>query len=156
MLQTPNQTVLLSATTPLWWRTRIVPVVILVVTVPILTTAALLEADPSGLGTHRKLGLPACGVVRLSGLPCATCGYTTAFAHATDGDLWNAFLTQPAAACLALLTAAAAVVGLYALITGMPLSVLSRSLIRPRLYWIAGAVVLVSWLYKVLLVRGVI
>lgn len=55
--------------------------------------ARLLPPDPSGMGTHRRLGLPACGSEALWGIPCPSCGMTTSWAWMTRGELlhsWNA------------------------------------------------------------------
>jgi hypothetical protein len=53
-----------------------------------LACCAFLKPDPSGNGTHRQLGLPACLVCRVTGINrCPSCGLTTAFAHAMRGDL---------------------------------------------------------------------
>lgn len=52
----------------------------------LLVTAAMMEPDARGYGTHAQLGLPPCGFLLLTGAPCPGCGLTTAFAHAIRGD----------------------------------------------------------------------
>src|SRR5205085_3294856 len=53
----------------------------------VLGIARSLTPDPSGLGTHLQLGLPRCGFLALTGLPCPACGLTTAFAHMARGEI---------------------------------------------------------------------
>lgn len=51
-----------------------------------------LEPDPRGFGTHEQLGLSACQVSESLGLPCPTCGATTAAAlllHGQPVESWN-------------------------------------------------------------------
>ena len=62
----------------------------------VLLTAAWLRPDPSGLGTHTELHLPACGFYVLFHKPCPSCGMTTAFALMAHGHPWKAVKTQPA------------------------------------------------------------
>lgn len=59
----------------------------------VLMLAAALEPDPSGFGTHTQLGLPPCGFLAMTGLPCPGCGLTTAFAYAVRGQ-WLAALSS--------------------------------------------------------------
>ena len=61
----------------------------------VLVLAAWLEPDPRGLGTHTQLGLPPCGFLWLTGLPCPGCGLTTSFALMAAGEWLRAFRTQP-------------------------------------------------------------
>ena len=56
----------------------------------VLLLAAWMEPSSRGLGTHLQLGLAPCGWVAYGGIPCPSCGMTTAFAHATDGNLLGA------------------------------------------------------------------
>ena len=42
--------------------------------VAVLSIAAWLAPDPSGLGTHQQLGLPACTSVAILGIRCPACG----------------------------------------------------------------------------------
>ncbi len=139
-----------------WFRRRLAPVSILLLTVPVLVVASLLEADASGVGTHESLGLPPCAMYRTAGVPCMTCGYTTAFTHAAHGRLVTAFMTQPAAAMLALVFAMLTIVAAWALIKGVSLAPLARRLLRPLTAWSAGAVFIVAWIYKVCVVQGFI
>jgi hypothetical protein len=115
----------------------------------VLGLAAYLTPDPSGVGTHRQLGFPTCGLVLTTGLPCPTCGMTTAFAHAVRGHLPTAFATQPFGAALALATMAAAGLAAAALWTGRTRRV---NWYRVSPGWTAFGVLLfmgLAWVYKI-------
>lgn len=111
---------------PLWqWkpfahsvRSRLVLGVLMALAVAGLAYARTLRPDPSGLGTHTQAGLEACGFLLRTGLPCPTCGMTTAFAWAVRGHWVRAFLTQPAGFVLFLGVLAFLAVGLVGLIGG--------------------------------------
>lgn len=45
------------------------------------------DGRPATMGTHQQLGLPPCNFVRLTGLPCPSCGMTTSFALLVRGDV---------------------------------------------------------------------
>jgi hypothetical protein len=45
------------------------------------------DGRPSAMGTHQQLGLPPCNFLRLTGLPCPSCGMTTSFALLVRGDV---------------------------------------------------------------------
>lgn len=107
-----------------------------------------MDASPKGFGTHEQLGLPMCGVLMNTGIPCVTCGVTTAMTHAAHGRLADAFYTQPAGLVAAIFTAIAGIVALYALVVGLPLGPLARWLWRPATVWSLAGVVLMSWVYK--------
>jgi len=47
--------------------------------------AAAIDPDPRGYGTHQQLGFPPCGFYVLFGIPCPSCGSTTAFASFVRG-----------------------------------------------------------------------
>ena len=64
-------------------------------TVAALAITTQLQPDPSGVGTHRQLGLPSCGTLASSGYPCATCGMTTSATHLVQGDLLAAMKVHP-------------------------------------------------------------
>jgi len=52
----------------------------------VLGLARHLVPDPRGFGTHAQLGLPGCGFLWLTGLPCPACGLTTCFARLAHGQ----------------------------------------------------------------------
>lgn len=52
----------------------------------LLVTAARLEPDPRGHGTHEQLGLLPCWAITLWKIRCPACGMTTAWARALHGD----------------------------------------------------------------------
>ena len=84
------------------WSLRLVSLGIALACASPLVLAAMLTPSAEGMGTHKQMGLPECGFVTATGLPCATCGCTTAFAHAADGSLLTSLATQPFGAMLAL------------------------------------------------------
>jgi hypothetical protein len=53
----------------------------------LLATASILRPDPSGLGTHRQLGLPPCTMNAFLGIRCPGCGMTTSWAYTLHGDM---------------------------------------------------------------------
>lgn len=72
----------------LWWLLVACSAVLLLV-------SAQIEPDARGFGTHTQLGLPPCGFLSLTGLPCPGCGLTTAFAHGIRGQWWLAASANP-------------------------------------------------------------
>ena len=66
-----------------------------VVALAVVATAAWLTPDPSGLGTHVQLGLPPCGFLVATGLPCPGCGLTTSFANMAHFAWADAFHANP-------------------------------------------------------------
>lgn len=113
-----------------------------------LVFAATLTPDAGGIGTHTQMGLPECGFVQATGLPCATCGCTTAFAHAADGSLLSALVTQPFGALLALTLAMLALIAAWSAVSGMSLIPLGQAVMNRRfaLAWLV--LLLGSWAYK--------
>jgi len=102
----------------LWWgsrspttQNRLAGIALLLCSAPILITARWLEADPSGVGTHRQLGLGGCTVLTWTGWPCPMCGMTTTFTHMAHGDLLSALVTQPFGVVLFLTTVVLFVTG---------------------------------------------
>jgi hypothetical protein len=88
--------------------------------VALLAGAAFLKPDPTGRGTHRQLGLPACLVCQMTGVDrCPSCGLTTACAWAVRGEFRQARRCHPAA--LPVLA-----VGLFALLYCAAIAVTGR------------------------------
>ncbi len=114
-----------------------------------LTGAAWLQPAAAGHGTHEQVGLPPCVWPLVFGIPCPTCGMTTAFARAADGDLPHAFHAQPFGLLLAMGVAAAFWVGLYGCVTGSRVGELCGTMLRPKMLWGLAAVAAAAWAYKI-------
>lgn len=115
----------------------------------LLAVAAWLTPAPEGHGTHEQLGLPPCGWLVATGRPCPTCGMTTAFALAADGDLAGSFAAHPFGAVLALGTAAAFWISLHVAIFGSRAGYLAGRLLQPRPLWLAAGAWGAGWAYKI-------
>lgn len=120
----------------------------------LLLVAASLKPDLDGVGTHSQLGLPPCGFLLEHGIPCTTCGMTTSFALMADGRLIDAFITQPAGAALAMLTAMLVLLSGWSLVTAAPLKPVFEGVWRPRTVVWLGALVLGAWGYKIFTYHG--
>lgn len=114
----------------------------------LLGVAAWLAPSGAGHGTHTQLGIPPCGWVYAFDKPCPTCGMTTAFAHAAQGELWASFVTQPFAALLAVATAAVFWIGLHSAVTGSRALASLGRLFLPRYVWVGVALLIAAWVYK--------
>jgi hypothetical protein len=80
-----------------------------------------LQPNPRGLGTHTQLGLPPCGLYRSTGIPCPSCGMTTAFAWMARGRVLRAVSAHPFGAFAFAAGLAVCVASLWALIRGRSL-----------------------------------
>lgn len=121
----------------------------------VLGLAALLPPDPAGFGTHQKLGLPPCTMLRFTGIPCPFCGMTTSFAHFAHGDPVGSFVTQPAGSVLFLLTVVAVIFFAWRAAIGhrdSPDDVIRG--ISGRVWLVALAGLLLAWAYKIFVVVG--
>jgi hypothetical protein len=122
----------------------------------VLGLAAWFTPAEAGLGTHEQLNLPPCNWVTILGLPCPTCGMTTAFAHAANGDFLASFHAQPMGFVLALATAMALIAGAYVAATGSAIGAALRRYVTARAGWVAGAGFGAAWIYKILSFTGVL
>ena len=137
-------------------RRRVVAFILMVASGTVLLLAAWFDPSQDGHGTHTQLGLPPCGWVVGLGIPCPSCGMTTSFAHAADGNLLSSFMTQPAGALLALGTAIVCVISGWVFLTGSALGSFWMSRVTTRVYVLAGVIVLAAWVYKILVFKGVL
>jgi hypothetical protein len=65
------------------------------------------DGTPRAMGTHRQLGLPECNFLRLTGVPCPSCGMTTSFALLMHGDPVASLRANPVGTLLAVCLLAA-------------------------------------------------
>src|SRR4051812_16213315 len=87
-------------------RVRVAVAAVAVGLVGVFVVAARLDpydADgaPRTMATHTQLGLPECNFLRLTGVPCPSCGMTTSFALLIRGDVIAAGRANPVGALLA-------------------------------------------------------
>lgn len=129
------------------WPQRAIGAAVFLSTLGLLLLAWSLRPDPTGTGTHEQLGMAPCGFKLATGLPCITCGMTTSFAHAAEGNLLTSFTTQPGGLLLAILTAMACWVGLWAMISGMSLAALGQFLANRRVIIALAVTLVAAWGY---------
>lgn len=79
---------------------RLLAFVLLAAVLALLVLPRVLVPAAEGLGTHRQLGLPPCGLQQHLGIPCPGCGGTTAFALMARGMVLPALRANLAAAAL--------------------------------------------------------
>ena len=132
------------------------PAVMMAGCLSLLIVAAGLNPSDAGTGTHTQLGMPGCSVLVSTGVPCATCGMTTAFAYAADGRILAAIITQPAGGIMAVAVAACSIICFYALIFDLSLRPLAIRLWRVQVMIGVAVLILGSWLYKAMVIEGLI
>ncbi|MEM7680667.1 MAG: DUF2752 domain-containing protein [Planctomycetota bacterium] len=133
---------------PFGAQPRLIGAVVMLVGAAWLGVGVWLSPDYRGLGTHQQLGLSACGLHERYGVPCPTCGMTTAFTLATQGRLLQAMSVQFAGALLALAVAMATLAGAWSLVTGASLAPAANALAQARTWWVLGGLTLAAWLVK--------
>src|SRR3954471_20120678 len=84
---------------------RAIALLIALVALAPLVVASNLTPNHSGMETHLALRLFPCEFLRVTGLPCPSCGMTTSFAWFVRGNWLASFYVQPMGFILALLCA---------------------------------------------------
>jgi hypothetical protein len=115
-----------------------------------LVIGACLSPTPQGHGTHEQLGMPPCGFLSATGRPCPTCGMTTAVSLAAHARPLESFRTQPFGALVALGASVGFWGCLHVAVFGSNLGRVAEPLLRPRIIWITGGLVGLSWVYKLI------
>ena len=128
---------------------RLVAGVVALGCVSVLAVAAGLTPSGEGHGTHEQLGLEPCGFLSATGLPCATCGMTTSWTHAAEGDYLSAFATQPFGAVLALLTSMVFWLALHVAVFGSRIGEAASRTLSDKVAWYAVGGLALGWVYKI-------
>lgn len=131
------------------WTRRLIGLIVAALGAAPLAIAAGLTPSIGGVGTHQQLGLPPCRFLETSGIPCPTCGMTTAFAWAADGQLLQALKVQPMGALMALALACLTLIGLWGLVTASPVARLLTPLLRLSVIIAAILLGLIAWVYAI-------
>jgi hypothetical protein len=127
---------------------KLVAIAALVSSCAVLGIARWLTPSTAGYGTHTQLGLPPCNFLRLTHLPCPSCGMTTCFAWAVRLHFWNAFLANPFGILAFLGTVLTIPTALFLLWRGMSFRRITESVHFPKALYTATALYLVSWIFK--------
>ncbi|MBI4578098.1 MAG: DUF2752 domain-containing protein [Planctomycetes bacterium] len=130
---------------------------VLAAAIVVLAVAARLHPEGRYEGAHQQLGLPPCGFIVITGLPCPTCGMTTAFAYTIHGHPLLALRAQAVGFLLAVSTVAAALFAVISLVSGRRPAVNWYRIDPVRLVWIGCGLFVVAWGVKIvcwLLVDG--
>lgn len=115
----------------------------------VVVIAYALSPDPSGMGTHQQLGLPPCGFLYFTGLPCPGCGLTTSFAHMARMQITSAVAAHPLGVPLFMLTWLAIPATFFACVRGAPfVTTIERLPVAAGLMLLAVAALLV-WFARV-------
>lgn len=99
---------------------RVMWFVLFAIPLAVMITAAGLTADAAGHGTHTQLGLPPCGFLVITGLPCPGCGLTTSFTNMIHGNFVEAARANPFGVLLFLVSFATIPVAAVGFVRGLP------------------------------------
>lgn len=92
----------------------------LVAVAAVLVLASVLTPSEAGYGTHVQLGLPPCGILWMTGMPCPSCGLTTSFAHMVRLQWSEAWQANPWGVALFVTMLASVPFALYSAKRGRP------------------------------------
>lgn len=109
-----------------------------------------LEPDARGYDTHTQLGLSPCSWPGTLGIPCPTCGATTAACLLVHGRPFTALAVQPFGAALAAAGLLAGAAALWCLLRGRSFLDLLVQVRLHRLAFFAAVLLPLAWLYKCL------
>ncbi|HVX63121.1 MAG TPA: DUF2752 domain-containing protein [Pirellulales bacterium] len=113
-----------------------------------LATAACLQPNPEGMGTHQQLGLPPCTFVWLFRTRCPSCGMTTSWAHAVRGQWLSAGRSNAGGAVLAAIAMLAGPWLLVSAVRGRWLFVEPNDRVLAGLAVVVAAITLADWAFR--------
>jgi hypothetical protein len=116
----------------------------------LLAIAAMLKPSPSQLGTHQQLGLPPCTFLAIFGIPCPTCGMTTAWADLMHGELFLAFKANTSGVLLAVLAMTASPWLLISAVRGCWLGWKPNGTATAYISTVIIVISLVQWVFRLL------
>ena len=132
------------------WVDRTVAFVVLGIAATVVTALARVTPDVRGHGTHEQLGMSACSFPTNYGIPCPTCGCTTAACLVVHGQWILGFVTQPFGAAVAIVGFLLGLHGLYCLLFRRSFAdLLVRVKFAPILFG-GLLLMLAAWYYKYL------
>lgn len=133
---------------------RVSAVVVVAAAAAVVVALWRVAPDERGFGTHERLGLSPCSWPVAYGIPCPTCGCTTAACLLVHGRVVDAVVAQPFGA---IVTAALLLLGLHALaclaFARSFVDLLVRLPLR-RLLAAGFVALLLGWFYKYLVLRA--
>jgi len=109
-----------------------------------------IEPSAKGYDSHVQLGMAPCGWPRAYGIPCPTCGCTTAACLVVHGNVLQAFVVQPFGALLAIAGLLAGLHGAYCLAARRSFVDLIVRLPFWSITFGAIVLMLLAWYYKYL------
>jgi Protein of unknown function (DUF2752) len=115
----------------------------------ILVIARLLQPSSRGVGTHEQMGLPPCPFLYLTGIPCPSCGLTTSFAYAARFEFFSSLITQPFGLIIFFLTIFAIPLSIFLSRRRITWYELMHARIVNKLIYVAVALYVLSWFYKI-------
>jgi len=116
----------------------------------VLAVARWLTPDASGVGTHVQLGLPPCGFLAATGVPCPSCGLTTAFAHMVRLNPLAAAHVHPVGVALFMVVVVSVLICAMAAARGWPLEDTLKRLRLGRVAAIICLAAVLSWFARLL------
>lgn len=130
------------------WLDRAIALAIIGAGSAVILALARVVPDPRGYGTHEQLGMSECGWPQRYGMPCPTCGVTTAACYLVHLSPWRALVTQPFGAALAATGLLVLALALVDLVRGRSFVARAYSLRLSR--WVGGGILLLlaAWGYK--------
>jgi hypothetical protein len=114
----------------------------------VLAIAGWLQPAAVGYGTHTQLGLPPCNFLRLTHLPCPSCGLTTCFAWAIRFQFWRAFLANPFGILVFLGTVSLIPASIYLLWRRISFRRITESAHFCKALYAGSALYFLSWVFK--------
>ena len=130
-------------------RERLVSVLLVLCFAGVSLLAHRMRVDPSGTGSHTQLGLPPCGLYDKFGIPCMSCGWTTAWAAITKMRVVEALAASPFGAVLWAVLAAGAAASAWSALSGWPFFRFIERLDWVRIGLATLALMTASWTFKI-------
>ena len=118
----------------------------------VLITAAFLTPSGEGHGTHTQLGLPPCGFLASTGLPCPGCGLTTSFAHMMRFEWAGAAAANAFGVALFLVSAFTIPISYFAMFRGLPVMATMERLQFEKVVVLLAVCSTMVWSIRILII----